>query len=521
MKAYLPILLCAALLLLVGCAAAPAKPSEPTEAPTEEMPVEEPSEKPSEEPALEGEYAPLTWKYDDRIPVEQLGHSGAPKIETIEVTSKSVAGEPDTDVVVWQDGTLYAVGIGRAKLTFEDWAEPYLVTVEPAALSIILMTGHSLGAGEQGSAREAVRFPAGLGYSSYEGNGERCLSFADMTKPLGLGCFADSRPFCIDDAAVSGVTGELGAIAYEWNVLTGEKAWVLDAARGGSTIDQWLPGKDLYIHAVDLYRRAAQITAAEIAAGHYTLSHILMLEYNCANGEEYWDPMDYYDVFTMLRKGFLEDLAYDFGDGQLRTVEAIGVCPTWYIGTEFDPTQYDNFVYAFNNAKRVNFGLAASAECPELFIANLYPKMWMTEEGIAQYFAERFPVYETANGPQTYVPTGFRDLYADGVHYTQLAYNAAGIESAKSLYDFLFGEASADGLILLEQNGLTEVGDSVTVSGGMPTVIVPVCTPATARELTVELPAGLFFRNSALTGSAKGTVTFRVSGSPVRSVSVN
>ena len=501
MKKYLSLLLCLTLFLMTGCGAGnPADTSKVTTGGDSETEGTKNYE--------------LTWYYDDRISAEDMGYQEKPVIENIEITSKSVSGADDPAVITYLNGTLYATAVGKATVSWGN--ETYTITVEPAPLSLFMMVGHSLGAGEQGSGSEAVVFPKGKGYGSYEGNGSRNLSYANMDLNFGLGYFAEKRPQDIDDIC-NGVTGEIGAIAYEWNVLTGEKAWVLDAARGGSRIDMWVPGEDLYAHAVDLYRRAAKIIAAELKAGHYTLSHLGLLEYNCANGEEWWDKQDYFDTFSRVREGFLKDLAYDFGDGNMRTIECIGVCPTWYVGTDFNPAGGN--AYLFNNGKQVNLWMTATARFPEMFLASAKPQMWMTLEGIEQYFAENYPYYETAQGVQKNVPQTYQQLYADGVHYTQFAYNAAGIESAISLYDFLYGDPENGELKLCQQDSRLEARDTVSATPGKPIVIVPFSSPSIASRVTTETTGDLKYEFSVLSGT-HGTLTFKVGDKVLRTITV-
>jgi hypothetical protein len=91
-------------------------------------------------------------KYDDRRALGGLvGYVPvAVSISNEQVTSKKV-GTTDADdhVIIYENGNIYAVGIGTATLNVNGTA--HNVTVTPATLSMLTITGHSVGAGDGGS----------------------------------------------------------------------------------------------------------------------------------------------------------------------------------------------------------------------------------------------------------------------------------------------------------------------------------------------------------------------------------
>lgn len=493
MKKQIAFLLALTMLLLAGCSAA----------------------KPADSSVPEKDYN-LNLHYDDRITLEEMGYTEDPVIENTEITSNDVAGEKDTAVMVCKDGVLYAVGTGKATLTWGK--ETYQVTVSPAPLSLVMMTGHSVGVGEKGDAKDAALCPAGQCYVSFEGNTERNLSYSNTDSAIGLGAFAPNRPLDVDNLATKGVIGEIGAIAYQWNKLSGEKIWMLNAAKGGSNLEGWVPGQELYQHAVDLYLRAAKIVAAEVKAGHYTLSHLGILNYSCGNGDQNWDPEKYAAEFGKMREGFLQDLAYDFGDGTPRTVEGIGICPAWWVGKNFDPVGSN--AYEMNYGKQVSLWMAAMDTYPELFLACVDVRQWMNAKTLAKYFEESYPQYVTAYGEQADMPETYQHLFADGIHYTQFGYNGAGIEVGRRMYEFFCTEPADVELTLYKQDGKTEIGDSVTMVSGFAAIAVPVCTPSVAGGLAVETTGDVQYVNSAITGTS-GTLTFKLGDKVLRTITVN
>ena len=60
-------------------------------------------------------------------------------------------------------------------------------------------------------------------------------------------------------------------IAYQWNKMTGDKVWVINAAHGGTAISKWQEGKIEYNEFMAVYSGVKQTLEAEIAAGHFVL----------------------------------------------------------------------------------------------------------------------------------------------------------------------------------------------------------------------------------------------------------
>ena len=462
----------------------------------------------------------LTMRYDDRISLEEIGLEGTPKIENKEILSKTVDGKDDTAVVTVKDGKLYATAVGKATVTFDNGV--YEITVEPAPISLFMVTGHSVGVGEQGDAAQSIVCPDGMVYSSYEGNKVRCLSDAEIPADMGLGAFAASRPAAIDalTAGGGGATGNVSGVASKWVELTGEKIWILNAAKGGSTLEQWQLDADIYSdtvpfqlygHAVSLYQKAEQILKAEIAAGHYTLSHMGILQNTCANGDQNWDTAKYLEYFFNVWNGFKKDLACDLdGDGKTETVECIGLSPIW---TRSSPL-------TFSNGKRINYVLAASPEYPEIFLAGCETRNWTNTVNITTYF-ERNITYTTQNGTPITPAKTLDDIYpTDNVHYLQVAYNAAGMEIGENLYRHFYGEPATETLTLFASDGSEILQDKLTVAAGGKTYAVPACYPCCASDITVKTTGGVTFNNGTITVSSNGTVEFTQNGKTLRTLTI-
>ena len=317
-------------------------------------------------PAICAEGDTIELQYDDR---KELSSLLGVTPETVEITNEQVTSnkvgtnEQDDHVLTYENGTLYAVGCGTATLTVNGTS--YTVTVSPAPLSLFMVTGHSIGAGEAGNATQSVVSEAGQTYSCTKGQ------LTSVSGGLGYG--ATTRATTKLDAFAPGGGGTKGidsALAWQWNQLTGEKVWVLNLAISGSCLNEWQPGhtghnstwKYPYDSAVTAYSYAQQIVKKEIAAGHYTLGKMMIIYHNGANFVNYpgWTFESVEENYKIMWESYEEDLSIDLdGDGVKETIEGIGLIPSW------KPTLNS---YAYD--KPAGYFLSASAQYPQYFLAS-------------------------------------------------------------------------------------------------------------------------------------------------------
>ncbi len=396
--------------------------------------------------------------YDDRKDLSTLlgVDVEAVEISNETVTSMAVGTEnPDAHVLVYEDGILYATGTGTATLTVN--GVDYSVTVEAAPISLFMITGHSVGIGEQGDAAQSVAIEPGQAYSAhrywtYENN-NKCQLIIDpeeVTETTGLGYTAENRISGIDAFAAGGggTIGGGSGLAWRWNQLTGEKVWVINAARGGSCLNHWVPGavgpsttryKYLYESSMEAYRNAQYILKNEIAAGHYTLSHMGMLYHNGGNFTKFtgWTYPDLQEYYDLMWNSFQSDLTTDMdGDGNTETLEFLGLVPTWG-GT-------NNVTYT--NDRSVSYYMAVSKDYPHAFLACDITRYFQTKDDLANFPAI---TYATQSEPVS-VPESILSIKNGGTsdnsffclndygHLSQVAYNAQGIEMADNVYRYLF-----------------------------------------------------------------------------------
>ncbi len=449
---------------------------------------------------------PLTMRYDDRLEIADLsGGTGTGCL----VMNETVTSQDD-HVLMASGGKLIAVGTGTA--TVITGTKEYQVTVEKAPISLFMITGHSVGAGQEGNAAQSIALEPGTAYSTF-----RTTLTADG---MGLGYGASARPAGIDALGEGGggTRGTGSAIAYQWNKLTGDKVWIINAAMGGSCINEWQPGavghtadhSYLYDKAVANFQAAQTILKKEIAAGHYTLSEMAIFYHSAANFQANLGNYTHYTQesleqdYLTLWGGFKNDLMTDMdGDGNSETVTAFGLVPLWV----------DNGVGQYGTDKPANFFMSASDAYPDIYLASHYEK-WCTAAGIAA-----FPdiTYTTQDGNALAKPVAPTDaggngfLSPDNVHLTQVAYNAVGMEAAQSLYTQLNGGVAATSLAVYTDAGKV-MPTELTLSAGQKLLAVPVAEPFNAGGLTFETTGNVKLTYPMqITGIEPGTGTVSIS----------
>lgn len=483
--------------------------------------------------------------YDDRKELSSLvDTTGEVTISNEVVTSYKVGTTTkDEHVLVYQNGTLYAVGTGTATLTVGD--KSYTVHVKAAPISMFLITGHSVGAGQEGNGAQSVVVEAGQVYSSFQ---RTSLPTANG----GLGYGADVRAGSTGTGALDafapgqgGTRGVGSAMAYRYNQLTGQKVWVMNLAIPGSCINEWLPGvagwhyekyKDdpakeptylanyayKYESVLQYFGNAQQIMKNEIAAGHYTLEHMAMFYFSGANfGNANYNDWTYDSLksdYETMWNGLKKDLAMDMdGDGDTETLETMGIVPLWTASN----TDY-------RQDKALNYIMAASGDYPDVFIASDVYRDWVTAAGLATFPAINYTTQSTAVTVPTsvsYSASTPNSLFcvADNTHLSQVTYNAVGLDMAQVYYNVTRGNNAVTGITLKFADN-SAVPATVDVAAGVPSkVIVPVLTPEYGGNITVTASEGLEIVWPMAIKATKvgtGTVTF-TAGGVTKTVTVN
>ena len=440
----------------------------------------------------------LSLQYDDRKDLAALvGYTASHvTISNEQATSYQVGSNTkDEHVIIYENGKIIATGTGTADLTVGNTT--HKVTVTPATISMFMITGHSVGAGDGGAIGQSVLCEAGQVYSSHR-------PYAITSGEGGLGYGAAVRAGCKDSSGNTvdianqqhldaftaegvGTTGEGSAFGYQWNKLTGEKVWILNFAVGGSCLNEWQTGveghsswtKYHYDTAIKAFGYAQTVVKNEIAAGHYTFGHMAMVYHNGVNYSNYpgWTYEKIEADYDAMWNGYKTALSTDMdGDGNTETLEGLGLVPFYNFGNEYD----DHF------DKPAGYYMASSAEYPDVFLASNIYFNWMRLEGLSTFPVPNYPVQ---NGTTLKVPdsiahkenggTSTNSVFckADNMHPTQVVHNATGMQLANSMYSYLHEAHETTALTLQDQahNPVTHLNLVLGESKHLVAMITPNC----------------------------------------------
>lgn len=534
MNRYIALFLVLAILCggLFGCAEASEPPIE-TEAPDTT-----PAAETTAEPEKPEELA-VKMYYDDRKTPETLFGAAVTDltVKSQTVTSRGVGTEsPDTAVVTYDtdNGLLVATGTGTA-LVEADGVE-YRIEISPAPITLLLITGHSLGEGYKGSFAESVYCEPGQAYSTtllYD-NFERLKEFENPSATVGLGAYAETNPKGIDGFYTRGRPGVGGGLALQWNRLTGEKIWVVNAAVSGSCITEWDRDAKHHKTAMKMFNYAAGVLKNEVAAGHFVLRDVATLNFSGGNFVEKKVPYDDLRVFDRLTEKWYESLwggiaegsTVDIdGDGKVDAPTVLGLIPIWetVITANVWDIAYRLDKYIFDKAH--NFYMAASADYPQMFIASNIEKEWTDDGRVKASFPEID--YTVISGEAQTRPTTAKEAIFDNCHPTQLGYNAMGQDIAKNLYARLRTPNAPESVtvfdITADPRG-EEVADTLTVKAGQATRLVFVTSPISSANLTIASEGDMTLTyGGVLTAktAGQGKITFSYEGKILRTIHVN
>lgn len=338
-----------------------------------------------------------------------------------------------------------------------------------------MIAGHSIGEGKTGVAEQSVLCTEGTAYSMH--GAKNVESYVPGT---GIGSSAAQKPKDINAFTVEGqgTQGEGAALAWKWNQLTGEKVWVLNAAVGGTCLPEWTKDQPSYENAVKLFTYAQNVLTAEIAAGHYRIKDMAIIYHSAANfsykNVEYTDELgeQWYDS---MWNGFKSDLSMDMnGDGVDETVQRLGLVPIW-TGNDM------------GSDKPANYFMSASDSYKDVFMASLVGKDWLTDAGLKKSFPEID--YEIHSG-SIIVPSTSSNIFSDGVHYVQSAYNAQGLCIAENMYRVLRTVEKPESLVLVKSDG-NKIYDKMDVKVGKSIEILVYVEPYTVDDLTFTVSDNL------------------------------
>ena len=477
--------------------------------------------------------AELSMYYDDHLDMSgkeiEIVDAGTP--DSFQVGYGVEEGTPDEAVLRLDGETLIAVGIGSAKINVD--GQECVVTVTAAPISLFLLAGQSNMEGLNGNPDQSIICPEGQVYESFGDVSILNRYTAAYLAPSALtGEYSrinavGTTEYLCDypiDALIEKGNGKPGpdsGLAYEWVKLTGEKVWLVNAAHSGASMNTFQKYCANYEAAQFLFAACQQTLKNEIAAGHYTLSHMgCFWCQGCADGNNAanW----YVSKFIAMHDALIKDLSIDMDsdpstpDDTLEFFDIIMALSGssngvgYRIGANRPETEgfYSTFKELEMRGHRVGqYWMASNPEMPDINIVCNLGDTWMTmpdgTDGVQDYFTSHYQngmVDYPTQVPQSdewRTPTKSFEV-KNTIHYNQIGYNEVGIEAAKNaciLLDYLEDTDEETTVRFVDWTGFQEATtvkpSTYGVSG---TLVVPLVTPVyRSKDITCSVTDGLKF----------------------------
>lgn len=473
----------------------------------------------------------ITMYYGDELSLssyskEKVVKKGSPKSYKVGYGVKN--GTKDNAVIKLKDDVLYATGVGSAsiKLTDKKGTYTYKVTVKKAPISMFLLIGQSNMGGNKGNPAASIANENGQVYSTNGVQSKLTVKNAPYfvasalsgdkseTNVKGTTKYLSDYPLNALTEAGKGKRGLDSGFAYQWNKMTGDKVWLVNAAQGSSAISKWVKCGSEYEQAVALFSAAQKVMAAEIKAGHYSLKTYgyLWLQ-GCADGNRTAEY--YYNSFLMMHQSLKADLTYDIdADGKTETLNFCDIIMpragdtdnTGYRnGTNGDTTKYsffESFLDLEMRGPRVAQYYLCNTPGNDINLVSNVSESWVYmpdgTNGVKSYFRKHYaggkvnyPV-QTKQESSWYKPTTPSDVH-DTIHYTQIGYNEIGIDAARNAV-YTHGRAakpigSVTTVKFYDWTGYREVTSlDAKALACSETLVVPVVSPVyESKNVTYEL----------------------------------
>ena len=480
---------------------------------------------------------PLSLRYDDHYDVTgktvEIIDAGKPTSYQVGYGVEENA-VPDTAVVTLEGDTLVATGIGTAMVKID--GQLYQVTVEAAPISLLLLIGQSNMRGSEGDANQSIVCPDGMVYATYgddrgADNTAMTVSNATHFAPSALsGEYSNINTAgttdCLSGYPVYSLTedgnGKIGpdsGFAYEWVRQTGEKVWIVNAAHGGTSINVWQPGTTEYEQCQALFTACQETLRKEIAAGHFTLSH--MAYFWCQGCSDRAQSAQWYaGKYLAMHDGLKTEMSFDhdtdpntadknFEFGGIIPVRVGSTAACYRDGVYSDSNPYayhESFVdLRFSGPRVAQYWMINNPDLPDLWgVCNIGDDwVWMPDgtNGVTEYFQSHYPngtvdyTTQVAQKASWYTPTTPKAVH-DSIHYNQIGYNEIGREAVRNALIMLneIEEPEVETEIkLLSWDGYTEAAEiTASVKGHSGTLVVPVVSPIwKSKTVSYQLSEGL------------------------------
>ena len=449
---------------------------------------------------------------------------------------------PDTAVVTLEGTTLVATGTGTAQVKIDGVVRD--VKVSAAPISMLFLLGQSNMQGSEGNANQSIVCEDGQVYSTYGDRYTMNTSNATNFAPSALtgtgsavnvnGTTTNLKdwPVYLLNAAGAGKAGPDSGFGYEWAKQTGEKVWVINAAHGGSAISSWQKNGANYKEAVLLFKACQETMRKEIAAGHFTLSH--MAYFWCQGCSDYSASAQWYvEQYLNLHNNLKTDLAFS----EDKTFEMAGIIPvragreanlSYREGVYTDTTTKDYYQsfkdLRFTGPRVAQYWMANNPELPDIWNVCNIGEDWVYmpdgTNGVAAYFQANYPGGKIDYTPQIkqkaawYTPTTPAAVH-DSIHYNQIGYNEVGRVAARNaliILDEIEAPEEETSVKFYNWTGYQEATDvKASVESYSKTLVVPVVYPCyRSKEVRYQVSEGLsytYYDLTAQTTQTTGTLT--------------
>lgn len=300
--------------------------------------------------------------------------------------------------------------------------------------------------------------------------------------------------------AGSGKTGPDSGLAYEWNRLTGDKVWTINAAQGSSAINMWTPGKECYKRAYAIYGYALKVYKAEIKAGHYTQSHQLFF---WLQGEHDYElsGSKYFNDFKLMHNNLKRQLGNIYGEG----FEQMGIITVRATGPNKSKSTYRGAKDIYMTGPRITQSyLANTRKLEDVHIVSDVNEQWVSDSGVAKYFQRAYGSkldYKTQSGSLS-LPTAVSQVHND-IHYTQVAHNENGLTAARGMYE-VCTNTNLTAVSVRWRNYYGKQMSGLNLIKGESAYLIPGVSPVSAsKTLKWQFSSGLSYSGT----SGKVTVT--------------
>jgi hypothetical protein len=306
-------------------------------------------------------------------------------------------------------------------------------------------------------------------------------------------------------ASGSGKTGPDSGLAWQWNQLTGDKVWTVNAAQGSSTISMWVPGKECYKRAYAVYGYALKIYKQEIKAGHFKASHQL---YFWLQGEtdSNMSASMYFNKFQSMHKYLNKALRTT---NQKFNIDQLGFEHTGIISVRGGGHKQKGGIYRSSKDLRmtgprvVQTYLANTNKLKNVDIVSDVNENWVSDSGVKNYFKKVYGKsfsYKT-QGKKPALPTKVSQVHND-IHYLQIGHNENGITAARGMYEVLNGSSKASKVRWRSYYNKTI--KSMNLAKGESAFVVPAVSAVSAsKTVKWKLSSGLSY--SGASGKVKVT----------------